>query len=78
MTSVDLTCIKLEALLHECVAAASCLVMLFQHENLVACTPQQHCAGQTPDTTANDDCVNVLWNPALLESWKRNLPNFND
>lgn len=59
LTDVVKANIKLEAFLYEGVAAASCLVMLLQHQNSLPCLGQRGASCQPADTAPDDDDIQV-------------------
>lgn len=55
-----LTNVKLKAFLYVGVAAASCLVMLFQHQDSLPCFGQRGSHCQPPNTTTDNNGIQVL------------------
>lgn len=68
MTSL-LTNIKLKALLYVGVAAASCLVVLFQHQDFLPGFGQRGSSCQPTDTTPDDDDIQILRHLVKTETW---------
>lgn len=68
----SLTNIKLKAFLYVGVAAASCLVMLFQHQHSLPCLGECGSSCQPTDTAPDDDDIQVLGHFVKAETCKRN------
>ena len=65
-----LTDVKLEALVNEGVAAPSCLVVLFEDQDLLADPGQQVGRSQPADPTAHHDSIEVLRHLVNMEACK--------
>lgn len=65
------TCIKFETLVMEGVTTPPSLVMLLQHQNFLACSSEQSPNTKSPNTTPNDDGIQMLWDFVTFKSYKR-------
>lgn len=64
-----LTNIKLKAFLYVCVAAASGLVVLFQHQDFLPRFGKCGSSGEPTDTASNDNDIQVLGHFFEAETW---------
>ena len=65
------TCIEFKPLVMEGVTTSPSLVMLLQHQNFLARSREQSPHTQSPNTTPNDDGIQMLWDFVTFKSYKR-------